>query len=50
VIQVLSELNKELDKMHRSSKQRVNLFEAEIYSCRMGADLSEKAQGPDSPI
>jgi hypothetical protein len=32
VIQVLGESNKELDKMHRSGKQSVDLLQAEIHS------------------
>jgi hypothetical protein len=43
--QVLGELNKDLDKMHRSSKQRLDLLKMEICPCRQ--EVSEEIQGLD---
>jgi hypothetical protein len=49
-VHVLGELNKELDKTHRSSKQSADLFKVEYAPTEDGGRLGEKEQGPDSPV
>jgi hypothetical protein len=49
VFQVLGKLNKDLNKIHGSIKQSLDLLKVEYTptDTQTGADLSKETQGPD---